>query len=140
MTRTIPAIATSLLGISMLFASAAQACISCNYVPEVVNTPSPHQPNAHKKTRTYNKAVERRKERPQKRNVVKAKPTLKKVDTAKSEPAKTESNKAGTETSTASVKAPNEDNGTQTAASGDTSVNCKRFSPTAGVTITVPCE
>ncbi|SDO07291.1 hypothetical protein SAMN04488061_0184 [Filomicrobium insigne] len=139
MTRTILAIATSLLGISMLFASAAQACISCSYVPEVVNTPSPYQPKAYKQKRADNKSVERRKARPQKRTVT-AKPSPEKVDTAKSEPAQTETNTAETKTSTAPANAPNEDNGTQTAASGETSVNCKRFSATAGVTITVPCE
>lgn len=149
MTRTILAIATSLLGISMLFASAAQACISCNYVPEVVNTPSPYQPKAHKKKRTHKKSVVRRKTRSQKRHVT-AKPSRKKVETAKTKPAKVEPKKAETkktetETSTASIKprdtdSSTADNSTQTAASEDTSVNCKRFSATAGVTITVPCE
>ena len=36
MTRKIFAIATALLAAPALFASAAEACISCEYVPEVV--------------------------------------------------------------------------------------------------------
>ena len=42
MTRILLAFATILFASVALFNSAAQACISCNYTPEVVNTPNPN--------------------------------------------------------------------------------------------------
>ena len=96
MNRTILAIATALLSASTLFASAAQACISCEYTPEVVNTPVRGQ-GAFQKKRSYvaAKGIPARpsKKKPAKVAVAKAEPVKKlaprKIEAAKAAPVET---------------------------------------------------
>jgi hypothetical protein len=89
MNRNILAIATALLAAPALFASAAQACISCEYVPEVVRSSStlPHTGHYYA-AEPY--AAKERVTRPAKRSFVsepvakfvKREPVAKTVDTA----------------------------------------------------------
>lgn len=88
MTRTIIAIGTALLTATTFFASAAEACISCNYVPEVVHTPV--KGSAAKrapKQRTY-VANKEQAARPAKKRIAKAEPAPKKQFVAKAAPVK----------------------------------------------------
>jgi hypothetical protein len=96
-TRTISAIVAVLLAATSLSGSAAGACISCEYTPEVVGTPSKSKGTT-PQAKEYPRAKERshkvvKARRPTERNVVKrapaAEPAAKEVETAKS---------AGTET------------------------------------------
>jgi hypothetical protein len=148
MTRTILASAAALVAAATLFASAAQACISCSYVPPVVNTPvygAKHcaRPRVYTAVRTYRAA---------KRRVVESEPRVKRVNTAKvAEPAP--------ETAPVSAAAVNENSSIAVAkveaAQIETAkpvklepvkreaaakVDCKKFFPSVGMTLTVPCE
>jgi len=145
MNRTILAIATALLSASTLLASAAQACISCEYTPEVVNTPVRGH-SAFQKKSTYVAAREiparPSKKKPAKVAVAKAEPvkTLapKKIETAKAEPVvapKAESKPVET-ASLNEVEAVSADEEQKVAGA----LTCKKFIPTAGMTVTVPCE
>jgi hypothetical protein len=151
MNRTILAIATALLSASTLFASAAQACISCSYVPEVVNTPVRGQ-STYQKKRTYVAAKEASvrpsKKRPAKIAIAKAEPVKKlapkKVDTAKITPVevpKSDSKPIETASLTDAEAAPSEEIKAAVEEPKVTeNVGCKKFIPTVGVTVTVPCE
>jgi hypothetical protein len=172
-TRKLLAIAAAPLAAMTLFASAAEACISCEYVPEVVRnstTSTDSKPSVRSRSDT---AVEQRRVRPEKRRVVKedSKPA-RKVETAKAKPAPVVESTAENEHSTvttagspdkkvekAEVAAPAK-SGTQTETStiatavveradaqptsGDgaqvSNIGCKKFFPTVGMTLTVPCE
>jgi len=155
MNRTILAIATALLSASTLFASAAQACISCEYVPEVTRTHErSHAAKSFQKKRAIVAAREiparASKKRPAKIATAKAEPVAKKlepkkIDTAKADPVETpkvESKPIETatlteaEAPTADAEAPAATEEPQAAGP----VTCKKFIATAGVTITVPCE
>ena len=171
MTRTILAIATALLAAPTLFASAAEACISCSYVPEVLHSSSTsHEPSHYAKERAYT-ADKERSARPAKR-VVKSEPVAKKVETAKAAPTETQSENENSTISTATLdtigtnakkdetaktapiktQAENENSTISTAAlvdaeetpikeaKVDKNVGCKKFFPTVGMTLTVPCE
>lgn len=131
MTRTILTIASAILAASTLVASQAQACISCNYVPEVVHTPSPnHGYPARKRIAVKEHAI------PAKPRIVKSqvaekkRVAAKKVDIAKAPAAKetkvAEAAKPATETS---------EPATQVADLG-----CRKFIATVGTTVSVPCE
>ncbi len=168
MTRNILAIATALLAAPALFASAAEACISCNYVPEVVKgSQTSDAPRSYAREHVY--TVERERSRPAKR-IVKSAPTAKKsVETAATAPIKTEAKTenssissaaevATTETAKVATKAAQSENssisvastdaaGTEKAAVAETAkeaaakpVDCKKFFPSVGMTLTVPCE
>ncbi len=193
MTRTLLATAAALAAATTLFGSAANACISCEYVPEVVRNSQTSNPAPSVKARSY---AEPERARPSKRNLVKrappkSEPAAKKVDTAATAPAKqdaqnesssisvaaaapaSEPAKAKTKTarnesssisSTAAVSEPaktetkiarNESSSisvasTEIAAPAKTAVaeteaaakpaDCKKFFPSAGLTLTVPCE
>lgn len=181
MTRTILAIATAPLAAMTLFASAAEACISCEYVPEVVrNSSTSHESTTHARSRAY-KAVEERRARTSKKRYVKtdggaekaakaekAEKATKKVETAKAAPveAQTEhSSMAGSDTKKVESATTTPDNSGQqtenstisTATAGksetaaakqdageepqvSTNVGCKKFFPTVGMTLSVPCE
>jgi hypothetical protein len=147
MTRTILASAAALVA-ATLFASAAQACISCSYVPPVVNTPvygAKHcaRPRVYTAVRTHRAA---------KRRVVESEPKVKRVNTAKiDEPAP--------ETTPASTASVNENSSIAVANTeaaqietakpvksepekreAKAKVDCKKFFPSVGMTLTVPCE
>jgi hypothetical protein len=144
MNRTILAIATALLSASTLLASAAQACISCEYTPEVVNTPVRGQ-SAFQKKRTYVavKEIPARpaKKKPAKVAVAKAEPANslapKKVETAKADAVQTKAESKPVETaSLTEVEAAPAAEEQKVAGA----LTCKKFIPTAGMTVTVPCE
>jgi hypothetical protein len=169
MTRNYIAIATALIAAPALFASAAEACISCEYVPEVVRSSSTLPHTGH----YYSADAYSKKERSEpSRRVVKIAPIVKKIDTAeRSEPkadkkiakaapaetakvAKVESTEtkaepkvAQTENSSISLasteaaapeKAPVVEKNTKEAAAKPT--DCKKFFPSVGMPVTVPCE
>lgn len=161
MARNILALGTAFFVAASVFGSAAQACISCNYVPEVVNTPVRSQAalGASKKQRAY--AANAKKERAARKpttQIAKAAPASKTTVVAKAEPAKTvESTAKITKDSAAS--APVETlkdvpvsvasvierkelalNDVKDEAAAVADVGCKKFFPAVGMTLTVPCE
>ncbi len=154
MNRTILTIAAAALSAGTLFGSAAQACISCEYVPEVVHTPVGGKSFAAKrveKKRVYVAAKELPARPVKKQSIAKAEPVAKKVDVA---PKKLETAKAApAETTTAEPKPVSTATLLETGktkaepapAPAETEkkvadLGCKKFIPTAGVTISVPCE
>lgn len=150
MTRIHFTIGTALLAASMMFGgSAAQACISCNYVPEVVHTPVKGAPMK----RAQKQRVAKEQVRPAKKRISKtapvavakaepvAKPAEKKIETATAAPAETTTPTEPRETpiSVASVldkKGMPADETTEVAQD----VGCKKFFPAVGMTLSVPCE
>ncbi len=93
MAKTILAFAIAFFGAMTVFAAAAEACISCNYVPEVVNSPSKSYDAKRYKKERVNRAAKKRKARP-----------AKKVDTAKTTPIKTETKHENSTISTAPLE------------------------------------
>ncbi len=170
MNRNILAIATALIAAPAFFASAAQACISCEYVPEVVRSSStlPHTGHYYvppRKAVERNIAVERI--APAKKRIVKSEPVAKSVDTAETTPitkqAKNENSSISANAQVAvtepveSKPARNENSSislasTEAAAPKKAAVvepekqaaakpvDCKKFFPSVGLTLTVPCE
>lgn len=162
MNRTLIAIAATVLTAPALFASAAQACISCEYVPEVVRDHTTDRPAV--KQRSY--VVEKpRSTYKAKKQIVKRAPATKqvdkvdKVDTAAiKKPAKTEAAPAAEAATETAEVAPDNENSSISVASTDAapaakpavstaanetvgkSVDCKKFFPSVGMTLTVPCE
>lgn len=137
MTRTIFAIATALLSATTLFAPAAEACISCEYTPEVVSVGS----KSHA-AKTYEKTSARL----AKERAAKAQMIARKVETAKAAPAATTKVAAveaqpANETKTISSASPV---AAEAAPAEETKVavdvGCKKFVPAVGATVTVPCE
>lgn len=145
MTRTSLAIAAALFAATTFLSSGANACISCNYVPEVVNTPVySHGAKSYSKKRVYQAA--KKKARPAKRQVVETETKARKVETAKvvePEVVETEVETENSTISTASVDK-GEAGEPKAAASPEPKVSkavgCKKFFPTVGMTLTVPCE
>jgi hypothetical protein len=193
-TRTILAIAAALLAAPTLFASAAEACIACEYVPEVVRGSQTSDAPAHH-TRERANTVERgRSARPAK-HIVRSEPAAKTVETAETAPvkkvaknenssisvaaavaaietAKVETRAVRSQNSSISVsstevaatekagvsKALRSENSSIALASTEVAatekapvvetakqdvtkpVDCKKFFPTIGSTVTVPCE
>ena len=149
MTRAFAATIAAFLGLAVLSAPAAEACISCNYKPEVVNTPVPG-------AKAKKRAAKKQQTAPAKKRVVKQAPVKRRTsppkatETAKSEaPAETTTSTATDETS----EEPSSRAGTATAAfaareaakaeaanSAPPEVGCKRYSAQAGTTVTVPCD
>ena len=162
MTRTFLATATALIAAGTLLSSAAQACISCEYVPEVVR---PHATSplaygrgdnavSHGSSGGYSV----------KRRIAKSEPVAKSVKAAKVEkqdkPAKV-AKVAKTETVKVAKAEPVEttpaqsENSAITVAVADTAVkdapvakaetaakptDCKKFFASVGMTLTVPCD
>lgn len=149
MTRTAFTIVLAALATTTFFASAAEACISCNYVPEVVNTPSPHDAKRFQKKRII-VAQPQRVNPPAKQRIAKSDPAPKKVETAKAveaakpietasaapieSQAKIEPRRISTSSLLETRGAPTD----ETKVAQD--VGCKKFFPTIGQTVTVPCE
>ncbi len=162
MNRTFLATATALIAAGTLLSSAAQACISCDYVPEVVR---PHATSplaygrgdnavSHGSSGGYSV----------KRRIAKSEPVAKSVKAAKVEkqdkPAKV-AKVAKTEKVTVAKAEPVEttpaesENSAITVAAADTAAkeapvakaetaakptDCKKFFASVGMTLTVPCE
>jgi hypothetical protein len=160
-TRFVLAIALAIFSGATLLASAAEACISCNYVPEVVNTPV-GPPKAAKPNRVAKPKRAPAKEyvaRPPQKRVAKRPPVTKDVkdaktpdtgtetvteappeaDTGKTTPVERQTDTdAATDTSTAALADPEPQQAQQPKA-GEAG-GCKKFSATAGTTVTVPCD
>jgi hypothetical protein len=150
MYRTILISALGLIAATTVFGSAAQACISCEYVPEVVNTPSPHDAKRYQKKRVI-VAQPKRVTPPAKQRIAKADPAPKKVEAAK--PAEVAAPKPVETDAVASSDTPAERKPISTAALLESrgrqaepetqvaqEVGCKKFFATIGQTLTVPCE
>jgi hypothetical protein len=157
--RTVLAAATALIAAALL-PSAAQACISCEYVPEVVRSSStlPHtghyyaaEPYA-KKARS---AVEARK------RIVKAAPVAKKLNIVKADKVQRTETKSEKKVAKAERAATKKDVDSESSsislASNDVAAvkatvakvakeitakptDCKKFFASVGMTLTVPCE
>ena len=167
MTRRILSLATALLAAPALFASAAQACISCEYTPEVARSSSTtYEARPYVRERVY--AVEReRHSRPAKKHIaiVKREPVAKTVDTADQAPIKTPAESenssiastgpaaaAKTNLKTAQIEnssialASKQSGASEKPAAKATQeasakpVDCKKFFPSVGMTVSVPCE
>ncbi|HEY8247069.1 MAG TPA: hypothetical protein VIG38_07290 [Hyphomicrobium sp.] len=166
MTRTILATATALVAAATLFTSAAEACISCEYTPEVVRSSStlPHTGHYYS-ARPY----EKKEYAPAKRRVVKSEPVVK-LNTAKVERAgKVEKKVAKIERAEpkaekvakaepTETKAVDSESSSISLASNDAAApekapvakvekeaaakptDCKKFFASVGMTLTVPCE
>ncbi|HEX2840192.1 hypothetical protein [Hyphomicrobium sp.] len=156
MNRTILTVAVAALSASMVFGSAAQACISCEYVPEVVNTPVGGKSFAAKrveKKRIYVAAKELPARPIKKQSIAKVEPTVKPVEfaakkreTAKTAPVEAKSESKPIETASLADEVETAAAPEQKSQAASTepkvaaSVGCKKFIPTVGVTVTVPCE
>ncbi|AHB50300.1 hypothetical protein W911_13765 [Hyphomicrobium nitrativorans NL23] len=163
MTRIFLAIATALLASATLFGTPAEACISCEYTPEVVNTPNPNargkQPRRHQakqKQRSPAKSQAARKAQPAKAKAqqVKAAPApapAPEIAKAEPEPAVVE---AAPETQAEKVETgprltgssalmqhsiPREEE-PEPVAAAEAEHLCKKFVPAIGSTVSVPCE
>lgn len=160
MTRSVLAIAIAIFTGAMLFASAAEACISCNYVPEVVNTPVSPSPKAkpNRVAKPKRAPVKEYVGRPAQKRVAKRPPAAKDVKEAKTPDATTETapeaqpeadagkttpverqadTDAAIDTSTAALADPDASTAQPKANEPHT---CKKFSATVGTVVTVPCE
>ena len=104
MAKTILAFAIAFFGAMTVFASAAEACISCDYVPEVVNSPSKSYGAKRYKKERVNRAAKKRKARPAKKRAVKRKTITKNVETAKTAPIQTETENESSSISTAPLE------------------------------------
>jgi hypothetical protein len=147
-TRTILTLAVALFGASTLFGSAAEACISCEYVPEVVNTPTKQTYKA-KRHQKKTLSVARSKAAPAKKRVGKSESVAKVERPAKTEAApaaKTDVAKTETEStprltgSSALIQTSVPPAPTVTAVADDEGGACKKFFPTVGKALSVPCE
>ena len=163
MNRSLLAIASALLVAPALFATGAQACISCSYTPEVVKGSQTSDAPAHYYARERTYAVER--STPVKKRAVVERPVVKKLNTAeeapvvkqvdqaknenssissvaevaKAEPAKVELKTARNESSSISVgeKVASAEPAKEVSAKA---TDCKKFFPSVGLTLSVPCE
>jgi len=171
-TRKFLALAATLLAAPALFASAAEACISCEYVPEVVRgSQTSDAPSSYARERSY---VAERERAPAKKRIVRSEPVVKQqVDTAEAEPVakrsksenssvasvavtpvteqakvetKVDAKTARSENSSISVASTDEAAPAKTPVAATTKeasakpVDCKKFFPSVGITLSVPCE
>jgi len=162
--RSLLAIASALLVAPALFATGAQACISCEYTPEVVKgSQTSDAPRYYAREHVY--AVER--SAPAKKRFVAERPVAKAVDTADEAPvakqAKTEAKNENSSISSAASVASAEPKTDAKAARNESSsisvgekvaaadpapakevsgkaTDCKKFFATVGLTLSVPCE
>jgi uncharacterized caspase-like protein len=87
LTRTIIAIASALLAAMSLFTSAAEACISCEYVPSVVNSPSESHSEERSTPRREKRSTPRRENRTREVREPRENKKSRVTETAKSEKA-----------------------------------------------------
>lgn len=142
MTRTIIAVAVAAFAAGTLFIPAAQACISCNYSPEVVNSPAKAS-----KAKRAPKAAQ--KARPAKKRIAKtpvpAQPAPSKEAEAPKVAEPTEETvrvdtPAEVAPSGSATAALNQQAARSTEPAPEPEVGCKRYSAQAGTTVTVPCD
>jgi hypothetical protein len=159
MTRAILATAAALVAATTLLSSAAQACLSCEYVPEVVRSSStlPHTGQYYAAEPYMKKA---RSAESVRTRIVKSEPVAKKLNTAKAD--KVERTETQTEKKVAKAasepvkeKLAQSENSSITLAAADVAdadkapvakavaakpTDCKKFFASVGMTLTVPCE
>ena len=151
-TRFTLSVATVLFAFATLLASGANACIPCNYRPEVADTPAkkvkPQRPAAATVKRPAKKNVAKR-PRPTPPAVAAPRAPATTTETAKAPEAEVDTGKTtsiqgqtGAESAGDTTAALADDHG---AAANDpppasTSGGCRKFSATAGTTVSVPCE
>lgn len=174
MTRTIVALASAIAAVAA-YGTAAQACISCDYVPEVLKSGASgggsYQARPSKRVRDY---TEQRERRSSKKRVTtrESEPPKAKTSTAKAAatvPTETAQSEHSAITTTGAaianqVKAaitppssgPQTENSTISTAraaadtptdakpvehvAADKNVGCKKYFPSTGLTLSVPCE
>lgn len=152
MTRTLLAIAAALVAATTFITSDAKACISCEYVPPVVNTPVySHGAKVYKRSRTR-AAVKVHRERRAKKQIVETKRKARPVATAKAaepveavEPAKVEAKVESENSAISTASIDKSETAELEPVKADEpkaskNVGCKKFFPTVGMTLTVPCE
>ena len=147
MTRTILAIATAFLAVMTVFASAADAGfkVRLGFGGPLPAFPAPGPSKSYGQKRYSKKRSYRakRKARAAKKRIAKRKATAKTVKTAKTAPIKTDAENENSTISTASLNK-NETIETEVIAKEEPKatrkVGCKKFFPTVGMTLTVPCE
>ena len=155
MTRTILAIVTAFLAVTTVFASAAEACLSCEHVPVVVRgSLTSDTATRYTKKRFYARSIAKAKARARAsararaiaaaRAKTKAKAlAVAKADAAKevelSEPIDTENSTISTASLDKSETSDTEET-TIEEPKVNKNVGCKKFFPTVGMTLTVPCE
>lgn len=137
MTRTVLAAAVALIATATSFTSAAEACISCEYVPEVVNTPV--RGKAYQKKRIV-VAAKPADVRVAKKRIVKPAPVTKDVAAAKVDETatQTEDTCAAKQIPTAALLEAKPTAAKKPEIVAD--LGCKKFFATIGQTLTVPCE
>lgn len=155
MTRTLPALAAALFAAAAFFSSSAEACISCEYVPPVVNTPvqswSGHHSHSYSAPRQRRARTAKRRSRQIERAVVKAKQKAPAIETAKSvepplpvkapEQAELKVTNENSTISTASIdKSEDKTVSKSEPATEANAVGCKKFFASVGMTLSVPCE
>jgi len=155
MTRTILAIITAFLAVTTVFASAAEACLSCEHVPVVVRgSLTSDTATRYTKKRFYARSIAKAKARARASAraraiaAARAKTKAKALAVAKAAAAKEVelSEPIDTENSTISTASldKSETSDTEETMIEEPKVNknvgCKKFFPTVGMTLTVPCE
>jgi hypothetical protein len=167
-TRTILATATALVAAVTLSTSAANACISCEYVPEVVRSSSTLPHTGHYYSAKPYAANKDHGAAPAKRRVVKSEPVAKKFDTAKVERSEAKAEKKVAKTKVTETTDVAKAESTETTVDSESSsislasndaaatekapvakpakeaaakpTDCKKFFASVGMTLTVPCE
>lgn len=136
-------VALAFVVVSTFFTAPAHACISCNYTPEVVNTPVGKAPKAKKMAKPERVAP------PPKKHIAKKRPPADPAPVAKAEPQKDVATGAAPASAPAELETAAVPPSSATAALNAQAgrapepapeVGCKKFSATAGTTVTVPCE
>jgi len=162
MTRTILAIVTAFLAVTTVFASAAEAgCLSCEHVPVVVRgSLTSDTATRYTKKRFYARSIAKAKARARARAIAaaRAKAKARAVAAARAKAKAIAAAKAAAaeevelaettdnENSTISTASLGNDETIETAAMANdepmvsSNVGCKKFFPTVGMTLTVPCE
>lgn len=157
MTRTIFAIAMAVFAVSTYFSPAANACISCEYTPPVVNTPVYSHGSKVTKRKSYSATKRKSYTATKKRRVKKHIAKTPSVDKAPSKTAVIKPTKKPDTVETASISEdePEVENSSITTAANDdveikeaattdeaqaTNVGCKKFFASVGMTLTVPCK
>ncbi len=160
--------AIAVVASAILFAGGAEACISCNYTPEVANTPvgPSHKAKPNRVAKPKQVPAKQYGARPSQKRVAKRPPvdkdegsqdpdatpdatneaataTQPDADTGKTTPIERQADTdAGTDTSTAALNDPNAATAEQRTASrkARTVEVCKKFSAAVGTAVTVPCN
>lgn len=169
MNRTLLAAAAAFVAATAFVTSAAQACISCEYVPEVVRQHSTlNEAHSYQKSHSYSAGIQRS-ERASRARVVRSDRATKSVKSVKVEkadkPEKVAKAAKSVETSTIAKAEPVEatpaenESSSISVAVADTATkdaapvakvrtkeaaakptDCKKFFASVGMTLTVPCE